>query len=100
MAVRSYSKAFKANAVARVLAGETQTAVAADVGTAAVNVQRWVREATGSVSVEELTPRQQLVFLQQEAAYRRDLDRLAAEIDLLKKVLSSGGSMPSPDPGA
>lgn len=98
MPYRTYSDAFKAQAVARVLAGETQTAVATDLGTSPVNVQRWVRAVQPVLPPDDLTPWQQQVFLEQEAAYRRDLARLEAEIDVLKKVLSSGERMPSPDP--
>lgn len=43
--ILEYTPEFKAKCVARVLAGESQTAVAAAVGTLQVNISRWVRQA-------------------------------------------------------
>jgi hypothetical protein len=50
-----------------------------------------------SVFVDTLTPLQQLDFLHQEASYRRELDRLKAEIDLLKECSTPACRCPSPD---
>lgn len=82
---RSYSSDFKAKAVAMVHAGQSQTAVAAELGFPAQNLNRWVRETAGSSPPDVLTLQQRQAFLRQEAAYKRDLARLEAEIVLLKK---------------